>query len=142
MRGVLVAAALAVLTAACTAVPPSSKAPNPIPAPIPPGGAPTTLTAIARPDGATDRVHGEWYWAPAPDVIRHVTITRAPTALDHTSISISESARAKKINYTAVLNVAFLVLAAFLVWRFLRTGGPGMLAMMDMAPDEMSGMGA
>jgi dienelactone hydrolase len=67
MRGVLVAAALAVLTAACAAVPPSSQAPNPIPAPIPPGGAPTTLTAIARPDGATDRAHGEWYWAPALD---------------------------------------------------------------------------
>ena len=36
------------------------------------------------------------------------------------------------LNYTTVLNVAFLVLAAVLVWRFLRTGGPEMLAMMDM----------
>jgi len=44
------------------------------------------------------------------------------------------------LNYTTVLNVAFLALAAVLVWRFLRTGGPGMLAMMNTAPDEMSGM--
>lgn len=34
------------------------------------------------------------------------------------------------LNYTTVLNVAFLVLAAVLVWRFLRTGGPEGLAMM------------
>src|SRR6266702_7022040 len=36
------------------------------------------------------------------------------------------------LNYTTVLNVVFLTLAAVLVWRFLRTGGRGMLAMMDM----------
>ena len=46
------------------------------------------------------------------------------------------------LNYTTVLNVVFLTLAAVLVWRFLRTGGRGMLAMMDMTPEEMSGMGA
>jgi uncharacterized membrane protein YraQ (UPF0718 family) len=34
-------------------------------------------------------------------------------------------------NYTTWLNIAFLVLAGFLVWRFLRTGGPGMLRMMN-----------
>src|SRR5207249_7221592 len=34
-------------------------------------------------------------------------------------------------NYTSVLNVAFLALSALLVWRFLGTGGPAMLAMMD-----------
>jgi hypothetical protein len=33
-------------------------------------------------------------------------------------------------NYTTWLNIAFLSLAAFLVWRFLRTGGPKMLRMM------------
>jgi uncharacterized membrane protein YraQ (UPF0718 family) len=38
------------------------------------------------------------------------------------------------LNYTTVLNVLFLVLAAVLVWRFLRTGGPAMLRMMNMAP--------
>ena len=44
------------------------------------------------------------------------------------------------LNYTAVLNVIFLAIAAVLVWRFLRTGGPAMLAMMEMGPDEMAGM--
>jgi uncharacterized protein len=44
------------------------------------------------------------------------------------------------LNYTTVLNVIFLALAAVLVWRFKRTGGPEMLAMMDMAPEEMSAM--
>jgi hypothetical protein len=34
-------------------------------------------------------------------------------------------------NYTTWLNVAFLALAALLVWRFLRTGGPAMLRMMN-----------
>ena len=34
-------------------------------------------------------------------------------------------------NYTSWLNLAFLVLAAFLVWRFLKTGGPAMLRMMN-----------
>ena len=34
-------------------------------------------------------------------------------------------------NYTTWLNIAFLVLAALLVWRFLKTGGPAMLRMMN-----------
>jgi uncharacterized protein len=34
-------------------------------------------------------------------------------------------------NYTTVLNIVFLAIAAFLVVRFLRTGGPKMLAHMD-----------
>jgi uncharacterized membrane protein YraQ (UPF0718 family) len=34
-------------------------------------------------------------------------------------------------NYTSVLNIVFLVLAAVLVGRFLRTGGPAMLRMMS-----------
>jgi hypothetical protein len=34
-------------------------------------------------------------------------------------------------NYTTWLNIAFLMLAALLVWRFLRTGGPEMLRMMN-----------
>jgi uncharacterized membrane protein YraQ (UPF0718 family) len=33
-------------------------------------------------------------------------------------------------NYTTWLNIVFLGLAAVLVWRFLRTGGPAMLRMM------------
>jgi uncharacterized membrane protein YraQ (UPF0718 family) len=32
-----------------------------------------------------------------------------------------------QLNYTTVLNIVFLALAAVLVWRFMRTGGPGML---------------
>jgi uncharacterized membrane protein YraQ (UPF0718 family) len=32
-----------------------------------------------------------------------------------------------QLNYTTVLNVIFLILAAVLVWRFLRTSGPEML---------------
>jgi uncharacterized protein len=38
-------------------------------------------------------------------------------------------------NYTTWLNVAFLALAAVLVWRFLRTGGREMLAMMGGSPE-------
>src|SRR6266568_798192 len=38
------------------------------------------------------------------------------------------------LNYTTVLNVVFLSLAAALVWRFLTTGGPEMLAMMNRPP--------
>jgi hypothetical protein len=34
-------------------------------------------------------------------------------------------------NYTTWLNIVFLGLAALLVWRFLRTGGPEMLRMMN-----------
>ncbi len=37
-------------------------------------------------------------------------------------------------NYTTWLNIAFLILAALLAWRFLRTGGRQMLAMMGGAP--------
>jgi uncharacterized protein len=34
-------------------------------------------------------------------------------------------------DYTSWLNLAFLILVAFLVWRFLKTGGPAMLSMMN-----------
>lgn len=34
-------------------------------------------------------------------------------------------------NYTTWLNIVFLAIAALLVWRFLRTGGPEMLRMMN-----------
>jgi uncharacterized protein len=39
-------------------------------------------------------------------------------------------------NYTTVLNIAFLVLAAVLVVRFARTGGMPMLRMMGGGPDD------
>ena len=38
------------------------------------------------------------------------------------------------LNYTTMLNFIFLLAAAALIWRFLRTGGPAMLRMMN-APD-------
>jgi hypothetical protein len=38
-------------------------------------------------------------------------------------------------NYTTWLNLAFLVPAAALLWRFVRTGGWQMLGMMGGAPD-------
>ena len=44
------------------------------------------------------------------------------------------------LNYTTVLNIAFLALAAVLVWRAMRTGGMGMLRMMGGEPGGMSGM--
>lgn len=37
-------------------------------------------------------------------------------------------------NYTTWLNIAFLILAALLTWRFFRTEGRQMLAMMGGAP--------
>jgi uncharacterized protein len=39
-------------------------------------------------------------------------------------------------NYTTFLNIVFLVVAALLVARFLRTGGPAMLRMMNMTPTD------
>jgi uncharacterized membrane protein YraQ (UPF0718 family) len=42
-------------------------------------------------------------------------------------------------NYTTYLNIVFLLLAAVLVVRFLRSGGPAMMRMMGGGPDDMSG---
>ena len=42
-------------------------------------------------------------------------------------------------NYTTYLNIAFLILAAVLVIRFFRTGGPAMMKMMGGGPDDMAG---
>jgi uncharacterized membrane protein YraQ (UPF0718 family) len=42
-------------------------------------------------------------------------------------------------NYTTWLNIAFLVAAALLVWRFLRTGGPEMLRMMNKPAEGHAG---
>jgi uncharacterized membrane protein YraQ (UPF0718 family) len=46
------------------------------------------------------------------------------------------------LNYTTVLDAIFLVLALLLVVRFLRTGGPEMLKMMDEPMDEGHGHGS
>jgi len=37
-------------------------------------------------------------------------------------------------NYTSILNILFLIVSAILLVRFLKTGGPAMLRMMDEAP--------
>ena len=43
-------------------------------------------------------------------------------------------------NYTSILNIVFLAVTAVLLFRFLRTGGPEMLQMMEKMPDDdMSG---
>jgi uncharacterized protein len=39
-------------------------------------------------------------------------------------------------NYTTVLNIVFLSLAALMTWRFARTGGPAMLRMMNTVPGK------
>ena len=39
-------------------------------------------------------------------------------------------------DYTTWLNLAFLVLAGLLVWRFLKTGGLAMLRMMNRPADH------
>ncbi len=41
-------------------------------------------------------------------------------------------------NYTTVLNIIFLVVAAVLVIRFIRTGGPAMLRMMNKSAHDTS----
>jgi hypothetical protein len=42
-------------------------------------------------------------------------------------------------NYTTYLNIAFLLIAAVLALRFLRTGGREMMQMMGGGPDDMAG---
>jgi uncharacterized membrane protein YraQ (UPF0718 family) len=44
-------------------------------------------------------------------------------------------------NYTTWLNLAFLLLAVTLVWRFVRTGGVAMLRTMGGAPEPADGHG-
>ena len=44
-------------------------------------------------------------------------------------------------NYTTWLNLVFLAFAAVLLWRFLNTGGPAMLKMMDEDPEKSGGHG-
>lgn len=42
------------------------------------------------------------------------------------------------LNYTTVLNVVLLALAAVFLWRFFRTGGRRMLGMMGGTPGAMA----
>lgn len=60
----------------------------------------------------------------------------APRAERHRHASIGQDSISW--NYTTWLTIVFLLLAAALVWRFLRTGGREMLAMMGGGPDDMT----
>ncbi len=51
----------------------------------------------------------------------------------HAQVQVNEPAIS--LNYTTMLNIVFLLLAAVLVWRFFRTGGRMMLRMMGGAPE-------
>ena len=44
------------------------------------------------------------------------------------------------LNYTTYLNIFFLLLAAIIIYRFYKSGGRSMLAMMNGGPDDMSDM--
>ena len=41
-------------------------------------------------------------------------------------------------NYTTFLNIAFILIAAALVYRFVKSGGMGMMKMMNGGPDDMA----
>jgi uncharacterized membrane protein YraQ (UPF0718 family) len=56
-----------------------------------------------------------------------------------TSRAVSVLSEGPSWNYTSVLNIVFLVVAAALIVRFLRTGGPGMLRMMGTPEAEIAG---
>lgn len=57
-----------------------------------------------------------------------------------TNRSASVITTGPSLNYETGLNVIFLLIAALLLWRFFRTGGPEMLRMMDMPMDGMVDM--
>jgi hypothetical protein len=54
--------------------------------------------------------------------VLHLTPTSRNATVLNPSISL---------NYTTYLNIVFLIVAAALVWRFMKTGGPMMLKMMN-----------
>jgi len=51
-----------------------------------------------------------------------------------TDRSVEIMQEAIRWNYTSVLNILFLLVSAIMLFRFLKTGGPMMLRMMDEAP--------
>lgn len=57
-----------------------------------------------------------------------------------TNRAVSAIASGPSLNYTSALNVIFLVVAAILITRFLRTGGPAMLRMMNSPMGESGAM--
>jgi hypothetical protein len=55
-----------------------------------------------------------------------------------TTRAVSAIGEGPSLNYTMALNIVFLMVAAVLVFRFLRTGGPAMLRMMNTPEEEMA----
>ena len=55
-----------------------------------------------------------------------------------TNRNVVAISRGAQWNYTSVLNIIFLILAAILVIRFIRTGGVSMLRVMNKPAQEMS----
>jgi uncharacterized membrane protein YraQ (UPF0718 family) len=55
-----------------------------------------------------------------------------------TTRAVSAISEGPSWNYTTALNIVFLMVAAVLVLRFLRTGGPAMLRMMNTPEEEMA----
>ena len=81
----------------------------------------------------------------------YLTMAAAGLAVDlvFEALGLVPAARNAKVveasftwNYTTVLNLLFLVLAGLLVVRFLRTGGPEMLRMMNAAPGPGAATGS
>jgi uncharacterized membrane protein YraQ (UPF0718 family) len=58
-----------------------------------------------------------------------------------TNRSVGVITQGPQLNYTSGLNVIFLAIAAVLILRFLRTGGPKMLAMMGTTEEEVANGG-
>ena len=67
-----------------------------------------------------------------------VEIVFGALGLIPTNRAISAISQGPSWNYTTVLNIVFLLIAAILVVRFLRTGGPAMLRMMGAPQGEMA----
>ena len=55
-----------------------------------------------------------------------------------TDRSVAKISEGISFNYTTWLNIVFLLIAAVLVWRFLRTNGLAMLQMMDKPVTDMA----
>jgi hypothetical protein len=72
-------------------------------------------------------------WSNYPPSIETVPLGIIPT--NRNVVAITEEVQ---WNYTSVLNIIFLFLAAVLVTRFIRTGGLPMLCMMSKPAQDMS----
>jgi uncharacterized protein len=57
-----------------------------------------------------------------------------------TNRAVSAISEGPSWTYTTVLNIVFLAVAAVLILRFLRTGGPAMLRLMNTPEEAMAGM--